>query len=106
MDIGLETTPPSRLRARAALAFVAKGDPLATVAGAFGAGFARQARLLARREAFGGGAGQVLVLHERPGARVETLVLAGLGDPGSAGADVLRTAAAEGARAARDAGAD
>jgi leucyl aminopeptidase len=106
MDIGLETTPPSRLRARAVLAFATKGANAAAAARAFGAGFARQARLLAKREAFTGAAGQVLVLHERPGARVETLVLAGLGDPASAGADGLRTAAAEGARAARDAGAD
>ena len=60
---------------------------------------------MAKRDAFTGAAGQVVVLHDRAGGRIETVVVVGMGDPASAGSDAVRTATAEGARAAREAGA-
>src|SRR5258708_6134535 len=105
MQVRVETTPLSSVRRPAAVVFAWKGkDARKTVAEA-GDEFARAFDVVAAREAFTGAAGQVLVLHDRPGARIETLVVAGLGDPASAGADALRSAAAEAARASRDAGA-
>jgi leucyl aminopeptidase len=106
MKIRIDTTPLSRVRERAALVLVTKGqDALALVRSA-GPAFGASYTLLSKRQAFTGAAGQVLVLHDRPGARVETLVVAGLGESGSANPDAVRSAVADGAKAARDAGAD
>ncbi|MCC7138384.1 MAG: leucyl aminopeptidase [Planctomycetes bacterium] len=105
MQIRAEATPLSKVAAKAALVFVSKGkDPSAQVREA-GTGFVGAFHTLWARETFTGAAGQVAVLHERTGARIETLVLVGTGDRG-AGLDVPRNGAADGAKAARDAGAD
>ena len=105
MEIRVDVTPLSRAAGKAVLLFATKGQDLSALVRQAGRGFAAPYRLLERRQTFTGAAGQVAVLHDAPGARFETLVLAGLGDGGK-DTDVLRTAAAEGARAARDAGAD
>jgi len=105
MDLRLDTTPLARVADRAVLLFVAKGADATTDVKAVGKEFAGAYANLVAREVFTGGAGQVAVLHAEKGAKVETLVLLGLGEPKSLDADGLRTAAADGARAARDAGA-
>jgi leucyl aminopeptidase len=110
MDIRVESRPFSRSKEDAVLVFATKGkDGKARLGSASvrsaGAGFAGALRLLEQRQAFAGAAGQTAVLHDRPGSRVETLVVAGVGDERKASLVALREAAAEGARAARDAGA-
>jgi leucyl aminopeptidase len=105
MDVVIDTAPLARVRDQAVLLFAAKGVDAQRLVAPAGEGYARQAALVAKREAFTGAPGQVLVLHDRAGSRIETVVVAGLGDPETAGSDALRHAAAEGARAARDAGA-
>ena len=105
MEIRVDVTPLSRAAGKAVLLFATKGQDLSALVRQTGRGFAAPYRLLERRQAFTGAAGQVAVLHDAPGARFETLVLSGLGEGGK-DTDVLRAAAAEGARAARDAGAD
>src|SRR5438046_1261425 len=105
MDIRVDTTPLSRSRAEAVVVFATKGRDARPLVRQAGAALLRQFDVVSRREAWAGSAGQVLVLHDRPGARVETLVLAGLGDAARAGADALRAATGDGVRAARDAGA-
>jgi len=103
MEFRVEAVSLSRVAAKAAILFVPKGaDPAALVKDA-GLGFVGAARTIAARATFTGAAGQVVTLHEKPGSRIETLVLAGTGDKGDP--DVLRTAAGEAIRAARDAGA-
>src|SRR5262245_1587844 len=106
MQIRLDTTSLAKVRERAALVFAAKGKDATALVRQAGPGFAASFGLLSGRQAFTGAAGQVVVLHDRPRARVETLVVAGLGEASAAGTDALRAAAAEGAKAARDAGAD
>jgi leucyl aminopeptidase len=106
MEIRVDSTPLARLRSRAALLFATKGEDASARVRAAGRAFGASYGLVAKRASFTGAAGQVLVLHDRPGARVETLVVAGLGDAKSAGLDALRAAAGDGAKAARDAGAD
>lgn len=106
MDIRVDSTPLARVRDRAVLAFVGKGEDATAVAREAGTGFAAGYGLLSKRQAFTGAAGQTLVLHDRAKARVETLVLAGVGDRRRGGLEALRQAAGEAARAARDAGAD
>jgi leucyl aminopeptidase len=105
MQIRADSTPLSRVRERAALVLAAKGKDPTPVLRQAGRTFAASFALLAKRSAFTGAAGQVLVLHDRPGARIETVVVAGTGDA-SSGRDGLRSAVADGAKAARDAGAD
>src|SRR5262245_32780482 len=104
MDVRVATLPLARARAKAALVFARKGESIEALVREAGQGFSAQAALLARRDAFAGDPGQVLVLHQRAGARIETVVVVGPG--GGTSADEMRSAAAEGARAARDAGAD
>src|SRR5436190_20699400 len=98
MEIRVDPTPLGRASGRAVLLFTVKGqDPSASVRAA-GRGFAAAFTMLRKREAHTGAAGQVTVLHDRPGARFETLVLAGIGSTAT-DTDALRAAAAEGARA-------
>ena len=106
MDIRVDTTPLARVTDRAALLFVAKGADAAAEVRALGKEFASPFATLGARDVFTGAAGQSAVLHGEKGGRIETLVLVGLGEAKALDADVLRTAAADGARAARDAGAD
>ena len=106
MEIRVDTTPLSRVQDRAVVLLVAKGADVAADVKSVGKEFAGPYATLGARDVFTGGAGQTVVLHGEKGARVETLVLVGLGDAKSLDGDVLRTAAAEAARAVRDAGAD
>ena len=106
MDIRVDTTPLARVQDKAVLLFLAKGADGSSSVKALGKEFGGGYATLVSREAFTGAAGQAAVLHAEKGARVETLVLVGIGDAKALDGDVLRTAAAEGARAARDAGAD
>ncbi len=103
MDIRVDTTSLSSAKDRAALVFAFVGKDAAALVGQAGRGFVGPFETLRVREAFTGAAGQCLVLHDRPGARIETLVVVGVGATPTT--DALRSAAAEGARAARDAGA-
>ncbi len=105
MEIRVEATPIARARERAVVAFTGQGEDATALARQAGRGFAAGTALLAKRDAFAGKPGQTLVLHDRKGARVETLVLAGLGER-RRGVERLRQAAADGVRAARDSGAD
>ena len=105
MDIRVDTTTLGRVRDQAVIVLAAKGSDVRSVVRQAGPSLLRQFDVVSRREAFSGAAGQVLVLHDRPKARIETIVLAGLGDAASAGADAIRTATGEAVRAARDAGA-
>jgi leucyl aminopeptidase len=106
MDIRVDTTPLARVTDRAVVLLVAKGADATADVKAVGKEFAGAYATLGRRDVFTGAAGQTSVLHAEKGAKVETLVLVGLGDPATLDGDVLRTAAADAARAARDAGAD
>jgi leucyl aminopeptidase len=106
MKIRVDTTSLARVRERAVLVFATKGRDAGALVRQAGTAFGASFGLLSKRQAFTGAAGQVLVLHDRPGARVETLVVAGLGDGAAQGADALRSAAADGAKAAREAGAE
>jgi leucyl aminopeptidase len=106
MDIRVEAGTPSSVSGPAALVFAFQDADPTPVVRQVGKEFAGAFAALRRREAFTGAAGQVLVLHGRPRAKVETLVLAGLGDRRKAEPDALRAASGDGARAARDAGAD
>ena len=103
MEFRVEAESLSKVHAQAVILFVAKGADLAAVVKDAGPGFAGAARTLAARETFTGAGGQVVALHDKPGARLETVVLAGVGDKGDA--DVLRSAAGEAIRCARDVGA-
>ena len=103
MDIRVDTTSLSSAKDRAALVFAFQGKDAASLVAQAGRGFVGPFETLRAREAFTGAAGQCLVLHERPGARIETLVIVGVGAAPTT--DALRSAAADGARAARDAGA-
>src|SRR5207248_1332697 len=98
-------TPLSRASAKAALVFVEKGADAGHAVREAGTAFASAYATLRERDAFTGAAGQVAVLHGPRGSRIETLVLAGVGDK-KGGRDALRSAAADGIKAARDAGAD
>src|SRR5262245_11544816 len=100
MEIRVETKPLSRVRDRAVLLYTAKGEDVARAARRAGSAFGAAAALLARRGAYTGALGQTAVLHARRGARIETLVAAGLGDPTARPTDAVRHATAEGARAA------
>ena len=105
MELRLDTTPLARVTDRAVVLFVTKGADASADVKAAGKEFAGAYGNLVARDVFTGGAGQTAVLHGEKGARIETLVLVGLGELKSLDGDVLRTAAAEAARAARDAGA-
>src|SRR5262245_24399653 len=105
MEIRVEARRLSRVSAGAAVIFVAKGEDPARHVREAGRGFVPGFQSVRRRGTFTGALGQVVVLHGAPGSRIETLVLAGVGDK-AAGADGLRSAAADAAKAARDAGAD
>jgi leucyl aminopeptidase len=102
LDIRVASTPLSGVRADALVLLVAKGEDLTARVRRAGRGFVSGHALLRERRAFDGDG--TTALHGG-GGRVGTLVLAGLGDARKAGPDAIRRAAAEGARAARDAGA-
>ena len=106
MDIRVDSTPLSRVSDRAVVLLIAKGTDATAEVRAVGKEFVGGYATLARRDVFTGAAGQTAVLHAEKGLRVETLVLVGLGDAKTLDGDVLRTAAADAARAARDAGAE
>ncbi|MBL9088393.1 MAG: leucyl aminopeptidase [Planctomycetia bacterium] len=103
MEFRVEAESLARVTAKAAILFVPKGADVASLVKDAGPGFVGAARTVAARETFTGAGGQVVALHDKPGARIETVVLAGIGDKGDA--DVLRAAAGEAIRCARDAGA-
>ena len=72
MEFRVEAESLSKVHAQAVILFVAKGADLAAVVKDAGPGFAGAARTLAARETFTGAGGQVVALHDKPGARLET----------------------------------
>jgi leucyl aminopeptidase len=104
VNVRVDALPIAKVREPGLLLLAVRGEDLTSRVRAAGRGFGAGYALLRSRETFTGALDQTAVLHDRSGARIETVVLAGLGEAKKAGPDAVRRATAEGARAAREAG--